>query len=135
MVGILKKRPCRVCGRWFLPDRRAGDRQKVCSHQNCQKERHRRNCRDYHAGQSEDMKVGRVLARVRKDGSTERTEGGSGVVLAGLDWDAVRDLVGLQSAVIFQETGKVLHADVRDLVRLEVAVMNAESGEVLLCPP
>jgi hypothetical protein len=80
------------------------------------------------------MKAGRMLARVRKNGSTERIEGVTGVTLAGLDWDAVRDLVGLQSAVIFQEPGKVLNADVRDLVRSEVTVMKSESGEVRLCP-
>ena len=69
MVKILKKRPCRICRRWFLPDRRAGDRQKVCSGKECQRERHRRNCRIYHSHQCQDMKEGRVLARVRKDGN------------------------------------------------------------------
>ena len=54
---------------------------------------------------------------------------------SGLDWGGVRDLVGLQQAVILQETEKVLRGAVRDLVRSEVTVMKAETGEVLLRPP
>jgi len=135
MAMVLKKRPCRICRRWFLPDRRVGDRQKVCTSAECQTERHRRNCRDYHAGHSREMKEERVSARVRRYGSAEKSGGVSGGSPGGLDWDAVRDLVGLQSAVIFREAGKVLRLELRDLVRLEVTVIKAESGKVLLCHP
>lgn len=135
MVRVLKKRPCRVCRSWFLPDRRAGDRQKVCSRGDCQRERHRRNCRDYHAHQSQEMKEGRVLARVRKDGSTEKNGVATGGSQGGIDWGGVRDLVGLQYAIILEETEKVLRSEMRDLVRLEVAVIKRELGKVLPLPP
>src|SRR5271170_3135066 len=31
-----RKRPCRICRRWFYPDPRAGDRQRSCSNPDCQ---------------------------------------------------------------------------------------------------
>lgn len=31
-----RKRPCRICRRWFYPDSRAGERQRACSHRECQ---------------------------------------------------------------------------------------------------
>jgi hypothetical protein len=38
-----KKRPCRVCGRWFRADSRVGARQKTCGGA-CRREWHRRQC-------------------------------------------------------------------------------------------
>lgn len=72
-----------------------------------------------------------MLGRVRKDGDTERSEEVVGGPLARLDWDAVRDLVGLQSAAIIQETGIVVWNETRDLVRSEVTVIKEQIGKVL----
>lgn len=41
------KRPCRICGRWFDPHPRLGDRQKTCGHEECRREWHRRQCSDW----------------------------------------------------------------------------------------
>ena len=42
--GFARKRPCRVCRRWFQPDARLGDRQKTCGDPECKREWHRRQC-------------------------------------------------------------------------------------------
>ena len=39
-----RKRPCRVCGRWFLPDVRLKDRQKTCALPDCKGQWHRKQC-------------------------------------------------------------------------------------------
>jgi hypothetical protein len=39
-----KKRPCRICRKWFLPHARLGDRQKTCGESECQRQWHRRQC-------------------------------------------------------------------------------------------
>lgn len=39
-----RKRPCKICRRWFLPDVRQKDRQKTCGREQCQREHHRRLC-------------------------------------------------------------------------------------------
>jgi len=31
-----RKKPCRICQRWFYPDPRAGNRQRACSNPDCQ---------------------------------------------------------------------------------------------------
>ena len=38
--GFARKRPCRVCRRWFQPDARLGDRQKTCGDPECKREWH-----------------------------------------------------------------------------------------------
>lgn len=44
MPIILKKRPCCICRRWFLPDTRVKDRQVTCGDPKCQKQWHRKQC-------------------------------------------------------------------------------------------
>jgi len=42
-----RKRPCRVCKRWFIPHPRLKDRQKTCGDRLCQGEWHRRKCEQW----------------------------------------------------------------------------------------
>lgn len=39
-----RKRPCRICRKWFMPDSRQIGRQKTCSDPECRRESHRRQC-------------------------------------------------------------------------------------------
>jgi hypothetical protein len=39
-----RKRPCRICKHWFLPNPRLKERQKTCGSQKCQKAWHRKIC-------------------------------------------------------------------------------------------
>lgn len=39
-----RRRPCKICRRWFLPNARLKDRQKTCGARSCQIEWHRRQC-------------------------------------------------------------------------------------------
>jgi hypothetical protein len=36
---MVRKRPCAICRRWFCPDPRVGDLQRVCSSEACQAKR------------------------------------------------------------------------------------------------
>jgi len=39
-----KKRPCRVCRQWFIPNPRLGDRQQTCGSRECQRKWHAKKC-------------------------------------------------------------------------------------------
>ena len=41
-----RKRPCKICKKWFMPDVRHTDRQKTCGLE-CRTELHRRRCAEY----------------------------------------------------------------------------------------
>lgn len=43
----VKKRPCRICKKWFLPNPRLGDRQKTCGTPECQSKWHIRKCSEW----------------------------------------------------------------------------------------
>ena len=42
-----KKRPCRVCGKWYLPKPRLGDRQQTCGDVECQRKWHTKKCAEW----------------------------------------------------------------------------------------
>ena len=45
--GNHKKRPCRVCGKWYPPNPRLGDRQQTCGTMECQWKWHARKCSEW----------------------------------------------------------------------------------------
>ncbi len=51
-----RKRPCRVCRRWFLPDVRHKNRQKTCG-PDCRTERHRRQCAQWNRRNKASVKA------------------------------------------------------------------------------
>lgn len=124
-----RKRPCRICGRWFQTHPRAGDRQRVCSAAACQRERHRRACQRWRQQEAPAERRHRVRQRIRVDSDRE-TSSEDG--LAGrLAWDAVRDAVGLEVAVIIEEIVRLVEDAVRDAVSGQVRVETGESRQVL----
>lgn len=62
-----RKRPCRICRKWFMPDPRQIGRQKTCNDPECRKESHRRQCsrwnrknRDYFKANYLSEKLSRI---------------------------------------------------------------------------
>lgn len=108
----MRKRCC-ICRRWFTPKPRAGDRQKVCSETQCQRERHRRNCADARRKDKLERAVQRARDAVRS------TDGG-------IDWEAARDLVGPEVAGVLEE--------INDQARLRDAVLRVFNLQPHLSP-
>jgi hypothetical protein len=120
-----RKRPCRICRRWFVPHPRAGDRQRVCGRVECQRERHRRACQAWREREGDAERRHRLQQRLRAD------PGESGPGAGKVRWEVVRDAVGLELAVIVEEVQRLLEDAVRDAVRRQVAEMTMESGRVI----
>jgi hypothetical protein len=126
-----KRRPCRICRCWFLPDKHVGDRQKVCSRESCQRERHRRESVVYRRRERDKVREQRIVASIRLDGVAEFDPAESGAVLTRLDWRRVRELVGPEVSIIIQQTGGVLALGMRELVRSEIGGIIAKHERVV----
>jgi hypothetical protein len=119
-----RKRPCRICRRWFVPHPRAGDRQHVCSRADCQRERHRRACRSWRQREGPAERAHRLRQRLLVEGGTGQGTDGR------VSWDAVRDAVGLEVAVILEEMSRLLADMVRDAVERHVSAPATELRQV-----
>lgn len=42
-----KKRPCRICRKWFMPNPRLGSRQKTCGATECMRQWHTKKCAEW----------------------------------------------------------------------------------------
>jgi len=54
--ALSRKRPCRICRRWFTPHPRLKDRQKTCGNSHCQKQWHRKICRKWNRANADYFK-------------------------------------------------------------------------------
>ena len=122
---MYRKRPCRICRRWFVPHPRAGNRQRVCGASECQRERHRRACQAWREREGEEETRHRLRQRLRREASD------SGPLAAEVRWDVVRDAVGLEVSVILEEVLRLVEDAVRDAVHHHAAKITGESGRVL----
>lgn len=116
---MTRKRPCRECGKWFQPNPRTGQRQHSCQSQACQRARHRRACANWRARHPDYDVERRLRERVRA--AAPVGEPLQRDPLAEVVWDAARDAVGVEVAVIVEETGKVLWNWARDAVHAQAA--------------
>jgi hypothetical protein len=114
-----RKRPCRICRRWFVPHPRAGERQHVCSAADCQRERHRQACAHWRQREAEADRCHRLRQRLRVEAAGEA--GGQSGLRPQIAWDAVRDAVGLEVRVVLEEILRLIEAAVRDAVARHAA--------------
>ena len=100
---VPKKRPCRVFGKWFLPDVHKGERQRVCTGRKCQRERHRRDCAAWRARHPDWDRADRLRRRMHVEDTPTAREKIAQNPLSGVRWDQVRDAVGTDVAVVVEE--------------------------------
>jgi hypothetical protein len=60
-----RKRPCRICKRWFSPNPRLKDRQMTCGEESCKREWHRRKCAQWNRENSEPIKKERLAQKLK----------------------------------------------------------------------
>jgi hypothetical protein len=114
---MAKKRPCSICRRWFQPNPRTGARQRVCGSDECQRERHRRACKSWHQENPDYDRERRLRDRVVVEEETIARDSIAALPSHRLRWSAVRDAVGLEVAVVIEESSKVIEKWARDAVR------------------
>ena len=125
---MVRKRPCRICRRWFRPHPRAGDRQHTCGAPSCQAERRRRAVAAWRARHPDFDREDRLRRRLQKEVASA-----AGVdPMASIDWGAARNAVGLEVAVVIEESSRLLTTWARNAVALQVPAILDESHRLAL---
>jgi len=131
---MTRKRPCRICHRWFRPHPRVGLRQRVCSSPACQRERHRRACSAWHElnpGYDRENRLRKKLWRQQAKEDAVATAVNPGRQLA---WPAARDVVGLEVVVLVEEVLGLLVRWARDAVTAQASISQPVTGQHLGVP-
>jgi len=100
-----RKRPCRICGKWFTPDPRLGERQRTCGNSECQRQWHAKKCRQWNRKNRsyfEDIYLEKCLASC---GTGEKQAAATLVdpnTPASLPARAVQEVISIQQIVIIR---------------------------------
>lgn len=131
MVGgaVVKKRPCSICRRWFMPDLRVGDRQRACGRDECQRARHRDADRAWHARHRDYDRARRWHEAVEsaKVGLPPPAPDRP-AALAGVPWDIAQDAMRPEAVVILAGVARVLARAAQDEMRKQGPVPPEKPG-------
>jgi len=119
-----RKKPCKICRRWFSPHPRAGSRQKACT--DCQAERHRRACARWRDANPNYDKNRRLRTAAGLDGAA-----GADDPIEAVLWGVVEKAVGPAHRTIIEGIARLLVEGVRDAVPPETPSSTGESHQQL----
>ena len=131
---MLTKRPCCVCRRWFVPDRRVGRRQRACSASACQIGRRARTQASWRRRNPDYFIAHRVQRRRLKAGEVQ---GGVPPLvlpppLSQLPWDLAQEEFGVAGTDFLGHLGRVLLGAAQDQRAVQVI---DSTGEPVRLPP
>ena len=113
-----RKKPCRICRRWFRPDKRVGNRQRACGKPDCQKARRQQTQASWRArnpGYATAHRIGR--RNLDEDAAPVRTL----PPLNRLPWDLAKDQFGGQGADFIGVIGTLILREAKDQFRSYLA--------------
>ena len=108
---VCRKRPCRVCRRWFIPNPRLKDRQMTCGDPECKSEWHRRKCAEWNRNNPDYFKENylqkKLDAAIPSD-SASRSLPPKSRVKSGLPLGYIQEVIGIQHLIIIEYFGQLL---------------------------
>lgn len=122
-----RKRPCRICKRWFLPDPRVKDRQKTCGQPSCQREWHRKKCAKWYKDNPHYFKTNYLQKKIEAVAETKNAERPKSTTPAfrlksGLPHPFVKEVIGLCHLVIIEYQAQLIHRRCHRLIEGHPAV-------------
>lgn len=124
--GTLRKRPCRICKRWFAPNLRLKDRQKTCGAPACRREWHRRKCRQWNRDNSEYFKANSLHRKLEESkrhvkgeasGNNRQPQPNPSVSRSGLPLEVIQEVMGTQVCVIIEYLAQQLLRRFQEVIR------------------
>jgi hypothetical protein len=125
-----RKRPCRICGKWFMPNPRLGDRQKTCGADACKQQWHTAKCAEWNRQNTAYFKEIYLRSRLEPPGndavellsspcspSSSRANTAARVPSPlHLPREAIQEVMGTQQTVIIEYIVRVLLRGVQEVI-------------------
>lgn len=123
----LKKKPCRICRKWFLPDTRPGKRQKTCGNSKCKKKWHAKKCAEWNKKNQTYFSAAyldKKLSEVSEKDSKAKTDNNgkipspsvSSVFGPRLPYKEIQEIMGAKELVVMDYMGRLLYRRVQEVI-------------------
>ena len=116
-MSSLRRRPCRFCRKWFLPDSRVGDRQRACSAPECKLRSRAETQAKWRETNADYFTARRMQARAAAESPPEPLRVRR--PLDRLPWDLAQDQFGVQGADFLGVFGGLLVRHAQDQMRAQ----------------
>jgi hypothetical protein len=120
-----KRRPCRICRRWFTPNPRLKDRQKTCGDTQCKREWHRKKCAEWNKKNTDYFRTN-YLQKKLNDASPSETPSKilpvKSRLKSGLPLSFVQEVIDIQHLIIIEYLAQLLLRRFQEVLRSQVFV-------------
>jgi hypothetical protein len=127
-----KKKPCRICRKWFLPDVHVGARQRTCSRPECQVARRKKTQAAWRARNPDYFVEWRIQTRAEPERPPEPLRLPS--PLSSLPWDIAQIEFGIKGADFIAVMGKLLLRSAKDQFEEQVIDSAVDPATLPLTP-
>ena len=119
-ASVSKKRPCRVCRRWFMPDARLKDRQMTCGSPQCKRQWHSRKCAQWYKDNRDYFRANYLQKKL--DAAVSDVQGPK-PLRSKLPLEAVQEVIGIQQLIIIEYFGAHLLRRFQEVIRMQAIKM------------
>lgn len=122
-----RKRPCRICRQWFLPDPRLKERQMTCGKAYCKREWHKKKCTEWNRKNADYFKANYLQKKI--DAATQ-CRGDPEAALpvttpasrmrTGMPLEYVKELIGVQPVIIHEYLAQLLDQRWRQTIHVHL---------------
>jgi len=138
-----RKRPCRICRRWFLPDSRLKDRQMTCGDAQCKRQWHCKKCAEWNRKNLEYFRSNYLQKKLEAAGTSavaskpfEPMDKHMGQprsrFRSGLPLKYVQEVIGAQHLIIIEYLAQLLLRRFQEAFTRQAAV---NTGQMRQLPP
>lgn len=128
---LTRKRPCRICRRWFMPTPRLKDRQKTCGRPQCQREWHRKMCEKWNRENADYFRSNYLQKKLEAATGGDQystipqperrvSELPKSRFKSGLPQRYVQEVMGIQHLVIIEYFSQLLYQRFQEVIARQV---------------
>jgi hypothetical protein len=128
----VRKKPCRICRRWFQPDARVGERQRACGKPECQTDRRQKTQADWRKRNLDYAIAWRLDQRTAQTPPPEALR--VPAPLAQLPWNVAKDQFSPQGADFLGVMSALILRAAKDQIRLYLSEPTGLPSRLPLSP-
>lgn len=130
-----RKRPCRICGKWFYPDPRVGERQKTCGSKDCQRKWHTKKCSEWNRAHPQYFRE-IYLSKRLDDAAPPNTEiepysADFPVTSGKLPRKVIQEVIGAQQLIIIEYVNRLLLKSFQEVISRQLSEIMTKQDRLL----
>ncbi len=135
-----KKRPCRICRRWFMPNPKLKDRQMTCGDPKCKRQWHRKKCQEWNRNNPDYFRANYLQKKIEAAQSdktskshlskTSTTGAPKGLSKSGLPLQFVQEVIGFQHLIIIDYLAQLLIRRFQEVLKSQAVVNTGQVSQL-----